>query len=344
MLSEKLYRALLVAYPREHRREYGELMVQLFRDRMRRDGGGFRSLRVWLEMAVDLGSSALKEHGKGGGVTTRVWAENGSTRQVVVWATMLFFGYRILSELVAGTVILIDFGDEDCCWAPPVLWATSNVTYFIPFTLIVVSYPFVRRLRHDLLSHLWLYLIIVGIAGIITILSVSPVFHSMETVVWLVAVREAVGLVATVWFARKLSAYSFESSLLFIGLTTVLPVPSSFIPPQFQADSPIAWTPHMYITLLIGGALVRGLAVWSLIKVRDVTSSTRGVLLLVLPVVLLGTALNGLVFSVWAPAHVDNYGWVLPMLVVPALTVLLTYAVRVRGPGEPQPGLKLQST
>ena len=298
MLSERFYRTLLIAYPREHRRDYGELMVQLFRDRMRRDGGGFRSLKVWLAMIVDLVTSTLKEHGKGGSGTTRVWAENGSTDQVVIWAVMLFFGYRILSEFVAGTVILIDFG-TDCCWATPILWATSNVTYFVPFTLIVVSYPFVRRLRHDLLSYLWLYLIIVGITGIITILSVSPVFHSMETVVWLVAVREAVGLVATVWFARKLSAYSFESSLLFIGLTTVLPVPSSFISPQFHAVSLIAWTPHMYITLLIGGTLVRGLAVWSLTKVHDVTSSTRGVLLLVMPLILLGTALNGLAFSVW---------------------------------------------
>ena len=343
MLSEKLYRALLFAYPREHRHEYGELIVKMFRDRMRREGGGLGILKVWLEMFIDLVTSALKEHSNGGSMTARAWAGNGSTVSIVVWSAMLFFGYRILSELVAGTVILIDFG-IDCCWAPPVLWAKSNVTYFIPFTLVVVSYPFVRRLRHDLLSYLWLYLIIVGILGMIAILSVSPVFHSMETVVWLVAVRETVGLVATVWFARKLSAYSFESSLLFIGLTTVLTVPSSFILPQFHADSPIAWTPYMYITLLIGGTLVRGLAVWSLIKVHDVTTSTMSVLLLVLPMVLLGTALNGLVFNVWAPAPVDNYGWVLPMLVVPALAVVLTYAVRVRGPGEPQPGLKLQST
>ena len=35
MISERLYRALLLVYPSEHRREYGEPMVQLFRDRMR---------------------------------------------------------------------------------------------------------------------------------------------------------------------------------------------------------------------------------------------------------------------------------------------------------------------
>ena len=259
---------------------------------------------------------------------------------IVIWAAMLFFGYRILSEFTAGTVARIDFG-VDCCWAPAVLWATSNVLFFVPFTLLVASYPFVRRLHHDLLSHLWLYVIIMGGVGIATILSVTPVFHSTGTIVWLVMTREAVGLAAVVWFARKLSTYSFASSLLFIGLTTVLLVPSSFIPPLFHPDSYIAWTPHMYITLLIGGTLVRGLAVWSVIKMHDVTSSTRSLLLIVMPLVLLGTVLNGLVLIVWNP--VPLYQWGLSTLVVPALAVVLTYALRVRGPGEPQQGLKLQS-
>ena len=32
MISERVYRALLLAYPSEHRREYGEPMAQLFAD------------------------------------------------------------------------------------------------------------------------------------------------------------------------------------------------------------------------------------------------------------------------------------------------------------------------
>ena len=62
MLSEKLYRALLFAYPRKHRREYGELMVQMFRDRMRRDGGGFGSIKVWFDMLVDLVVELSRRH------------------------------------------------------------------------------------------------------------------------------------------------------------------------------------------------------------------------------------------------------------------------------------------
>ena len=59
--SERVYQALLVAYPSDHRRVYGDPMIQLFRDRMRRDGGGFRTLIVWVRMGSDLAASAFKE-------------------------------------------------------------------------------------------------------------------------------------------------------------------------------------------------------------------------------------------------------------------------------------------
>ena len=109
MLSEKLYRLLLVAYPREHRREYGELMVQLFRDRMRRDGGGLGSLNVWLEMIVDLVGSALKEHRYGGSMTTRMWTGNSSPGPIIVCAILLFFGFHLLREFIAWPLFL-NFG------------------------------------------------------------------------------------------------------------------------------------------------------------------------------------------------------------------------------------------
>jgi len=60
-MSERAYRALLVAYPSEHRRLYGDPMNQLFRDRMRRDGGGLGTLNVWVQMGFDLVASAFKE-------------------------------------------------------------------------------------------------------------------------------------------------------------------------------------------------------------------------------------------------------------------------------------------
>ena len=69
MISERLYRTLLVAYPREFRGEYGELMVQFFRDRMRCDGGGVRTWFVWMHMIYDLALSAFSEHLGGHGMT-----------------------------------------------------------------------------------------------------------------------------------------------------------------------------------------------------------------------------------------------------------------------------------
>ena len=59
--SERAYKALLVAYPNEYRRMFGDPMVQLFRDRMRRDGGGLGTLIVWVQMGFDLTASAFKE-------------------------------------------------------------------------------------------------------------------------------------------------------------------------------------------------------------------------------------------------------------------------------------------
>ena len=73
MISEKVYRALLLVYPRERRREYGELMVQLFRDRMRYDSGGFRGPIIWMQMVFDLAPSAFEQHRRGNNMKKRMW-------------------------------------------------------------------------------------------------------------------------------------------------------------------------------------------------------------------------------------------------------------------------------
>lgn len=69
MVSETVYRTLLVAYPREFRGEYGDQMVRFCQDRMRWDGRGIRGLFVWMHLIFDLATSALKEHLKGPGMS-----------------------------------------------------------------------------------------------------------------------------------------------------------------------------------------------------------------------------------------------------------------------------------
>ena len=61
-MFERTYRALLLLYPHEFHRDYGEPMAQAFHDRMRRDGGGLRSIVVWAQTLADLIPSAFKEH------------------------------------------------------------------------------------------------------------------------------------------------------------------------------------------------------------------------------------------------------------------------------------------
>jgi hypothetical protein len=60
-VHERVYRSLLVAYPQQHRREYGEAMVQLLRDRLRDEGGGLRTSLVWIQIVADLVRTALVE-------------------------------------------------------------------------------------------------------------------------------------------------------------------------------------------------------------------------------------------------------------------------------------------
>ncbi|MBN1120805.1 MAG: hypothetical protein JXJ17_06975 [Anaerolineae bacterium] len=60
--SEAIYRRLLFAYPRSHRREYGESMVQLFRDQCRDAVRQGRLIRLWLQTLIDLLRSAPVEH------------------------------------------------------------------------------------------------------------------------------------------------------------------------------------------------------------------------------------------------------------------------------------------
>ncbi len=60
-----VYRVLLLAYPASHRREYGPLMLQLFRDLWRdacRRSGSGSLLKLWVRVLIDLVVSASAAH------------------------------------------------------------------------------------------------------------------------------------------------------------------------------------------------------------------------------------------------------------------------------------------
>ena len=108
MISERVYRALLAAYPSEHRREYGEPMAQLFRDRMRRDGGGFRTPVVWAQMIFDLVCSAFKER-KEGAMLKGVMVKRVVVRSMefLLWSLVVAIGVHMVTTLVVLTVGLV---------------------------------------------------------------------------------------------------------------------------------------------------------------------------------------------------------------------------------------------
>lgn len=63
--SLRLYTLLLLIYPGSFRREYGELMVQLFRDLMRdgiRQRGCLGVIKVWWRVVAELPATAWQQH------------------------------------------------------------------------------------------------------------------------------------------------------------------------------------------------------------------------------------------------------------------------------------------
>ena len=63
-MSEKIYAWLLRLFPSRFREEYGEDVLQLFRDRARYETGFFPALRLWMDLLIDLAISIPREYGR----------------------------------------------------------------------------------------------------------------------------------------------------------------------------------------------------------------------------------------------------------------------------------------
>jgi len=99
--SERLYLALLAAYPKEFRRAHGREMAQVFRCMCREEvvSDGSRELaRLWVRTLWDLLATALAERIKKAlGISTLV----GSSSKLVRWSGL---------AAAAGGVLLIAYG------------------------------------------------------------------------------------------------------------------------------------------------------------------------------------------------------------------------------------------
>ena len=61
-MAERIYAWLLKLYPARFREEYAAPMLQLFRDRLQGERGGFRRFRFSLDVIIDLSVSIPREH------------------------------------------------------------------------------------------------------------------------------------------------------------------------------------------------------------------------------------------------------------------------------------------
>jgi hypothetical protein len=99
--SERLYRALLAAYPKEFRWAYGREMAQVFRSMCREEfvsGGSGGLVRLWVRTLLDLLATALAERAK----QALGWSMLvGSSSKLVRWSGL---------AAAAGGVLLIAYG------------------------------------------------------------------------------------------------------------------------------------------------------------------------------------------------------------------------------------------
>jgi hypothetical protein len=97
-VSERVYRVLLVVFPKEFRDAYGPQMVQVFRDSCREESlkGGARVVRLWLHTILDLGTTAIVERTRATGLREVGVNKMAGVGFALLIAPMLFVAAALL--------------------------------------------------------------------------------------------------------------------------------------------------------------------------------------------------------------------------------------------------------
>ena len=149
--SERVYLVMLRVYPAEHHRAYGDAMAQLFRDRLRRDGGGIGTARVWASVGPDLVASAFTERLETA-MNVQTWTNRWWEATVIVYAiAQVIMGVVIGLNLYPGWSILIGFGPAALLLGGLVLRERQRglatlmiiVGSLLPWIFFWMMYPFV---------------------------------------------------------------------------------------------------------------------------------------------------------------------------------------------------------
>jgi hypothetical protein len=95
-VSVRLYRGLIQAYPAGFRREYGDAMLQIFRDSCRRayrEGGNNALLALWARTGLDYLKTILEEYARGGTNMTREKFIKLSGWALIIGSVAIFVGW-----------------------------------------------------------------------------------------------------------------------------------------------------------------------------------------------------------------------------------------------------------
>lgn len=131
--SERVYEALLVAYPREFRREYGPHMAQVFRDlcREKQSNGAYELFRLWARTLLDLMATAFAERSKRTQGSLLAWGGKIVTlRNFMLFnaAVLLAFGFVFAN---AGPVEVYGVAAPDWSSRNPQEWAAIGFGRFL---------------------------------------------------------------------------------------------------------------------------------------------------------------------------------------------------------------------
>lgn len=93
--AERVYAALLRLYPRGHRRAYGPLMLQTFRDQVREAlaSSGSLGTAFWLEVLAD--------------VVRSVWRERRSAGEGGLWVSWIWKHFGVVAGLLLGGLAIV---------------------------------------------------------------------------------------------------------------------------------------------------------------------------------------------------------------------------------------------
>ena len=259
------------------------------------------------------------------------------------WELWLFFGVPVAAALVEWAIYSVfsptsDIGDR---WYYVWLHLPSAVAWF---SVLAVSYWWVRRLKRPLLRLLWQHSLVAITVGttlslvVVNLLyedDLSPLQQGLMGSLS-VGILIPMQLMILVWFARRASRGGFKYALVFVGLTAI-PEVTPF--PLWVIEGRVAiWSLGFYFGGILLSVMLTLVALWVLHRADSGGSvSGRAIAALFLAALLGHVALHLATLSEWWLVWPEAEWLAVGTVIVTAGVVLqhmvavgLAYLVRVR--------------